>query len=114
MTAFQVTLKQHKCSKYQSFKASAEGDETKIHDTVHTQSRNILLRKLEPTGLPVVLRVHFYKLDDHIYLKPQNKQTFPIRSSSGCPSFPLEPMPTYKTRYVLLSNSKTPFRHTPL
>lgn len=88
MTDFQVTLKQQKCSKYQSFKASAEGDETKIHDTVHAQSRNILLRKLEPTELPVVLRVRFYKHDDHIYLKPQNKQTFPLRSTSGCPSFP--------------------------
>lgn len=114
MTDFQVTLKQQKCSKYQSFKASAEGDETQIHDTVHTPSRNISLRKLEPTGLPVVLRVHFYKFDDHIYLKPQNKQTSLICSSSGCPSSPLEPTPTYKPHYVLLSNSKTPFRHAPL
>lgn len=114
MTDFQVTLEQQKCSKYQSFKASAEGDETQIHETVHTQPRNISLRKLEPTGLPVLLRVHFYKLDDHSYLKPQNEQTFPIRSTSGCPSFPLEPRPIYKTHYVLLSNSKPPFRHTPL
>lgn len=103
MTDFQLTLKQQKCSKYQSFKASAEGDETQIHDTVHTPSRNISLRKLEPTGLPVVLRVHFYKFDDHIYLKPQNKQTSLICSSSGCPSFPLEPMPTYKTHSLCLT-----------
>lgn len=49
----------------------------------------MLLRKREPTGLPVLLRVHFYKLDEHIHLKPKiNKLSPSTHSTFGCPSSP--------------------------
>ena len=37
----------------------------------------MLRRKTESTRLPVLLWVHFYKLDDHIHLKPKINKLFP-------------------------------------
>lgn len=70
--------------------------------------------KTEPTASVVasVTVVHFYKLNDHIYLKLQINKLFPSITHLAVHLSP-EPMPTNKTCHVLADNSQIECRHTP-
>lgn len=70
--------------------------------------------KTEPTGsvFASVAVVHFYKLNDQIYLKLQINKLFPSVARLAV-HLSSEPMPTNKTCHALESNSQIECRHTP-
>lgn len=75
----------------------------KVRGTVHIYFAFILLRKIDPTGLPVLLQLHFYKLDNHIYLKPKNNTLFPSTAYLAI-QLSANPMPAYNAGRILVSD----------
>lgn len=60
----------------------------------------------------MVPQVHFYKLDDHIYLKPKYNELLPSTAHLAVPPSP-EPITTYNASPVLVSIPQAECRHMP-